>query len=221
MDDKLENNDWKKVAPLLTGLPVHHPSIPEDYFDDLSIRVANGIFLEKLKDQVPGTDFTVPAHYFSSLQQQINLKVSLIQSDTLSSSSGYEVPEGFFEAQRTAILHKTGSEEIHKTSSKEVQAPRSKVIRLWHSGLLKYASAACFVILSATGIYFYPQNSNEYTISGTDMATDQMLYDIDEQVIIDHIQANNSQGMKPTTPDVTLENYILNNYSQSDLALDL
>lgn len=209
MDDNLENNDWKKEAPLLTRLPVQLPSIPKDYFDDLTVRVSNRIYLEKLKDQITDTGFTVPAQYFSSLQQQISLKVSL---DSLSADSGYEVPAGFFEAQRTAILHKTGSE-----SSK---ARRSRVVRLWHSSLLKYASAACFVILSATGIYL-SQNSNEYAITGTEMATDQLLYEIDEQVIIDHIQANNGQGIKPASPDVALENYILNNYSQSDLALDL
>lgn len=214
MDDKLENNDWKKEAPLLAGLPVRHPfSIPEGYFDNLSLRISNGIYLEKLGDKVNETGFTTPENYFSELNQQIRSELLTVRLKSLAPVADYEIPEGFFEQQRATILN--------KTVYKEQKAYRSKVIRLWHSSLLKYASAACFILLSTTGMYFYEQHSHDRNIVYADMATEQILYDIDEQVIIDHIQANDLQEVKPAATNAALENYILNNYSQSDLAPDL
>lgn len=214
MDDQLENNDWKKEAPLLAGLPVRNPfSIPEGYFDDLSLQISNGIYLEKLKNKVPETGLSIPENYFNELNQHISSELLTVRLKSLAPVSDYEIPDGFFEQQRTTILS--------ETVNKEKEAYRSKIIRLWHSSLLKYASAACFIILSTTGIYFYQQHSQDRNIAYADMATEQILYDIDEQIIIDHIQANESQQPKPAATDVALENYILNNYSQSDLAPDL
>lgn len=214
MDDKLGHNDWKKEAPILAGLSVHRPfSVPDDYFDGLSDRIMNSVFLEKLQNEVSETGLTTPENYFSDLNQRIGSAVFTARLKALSPVSGYEVPEGFFEQQGTIILN--------NAVKKDKKAYRSKVIRLWHSSLLKYASAACFIILSTTGIYFYQQHSQTSKVAYADMATEQILYDIDEQVIIDHIQANDLQKAEPVATDVALENYILNNYSQSDLATDL
>lgn len=214
MDNQPENNDWKKEAPLLAGLPVRHPfSIPEGYFDDLSLHISNGVYLEKLKNKITETGLSVPENYFNQLNQHISSELLTVRLKSLAPVSDYEIPEGFFEQQRTNILN--------KTAGKGKKAYRSKIIRLWHSSLLKYASAACFIILSTTGIYFYQQHSDDRNIAYADMATEQILYDIDEQIIIDHIQANELQQPNSAATDVALENYILNNYSQSDLATDL
>ncbi len=214
MDDKLGHNDWKKEAPILAGLPMHRPfSVPDDYFDDLSHRISNGVFLEKLQNEVPETGLTTPENYFNDLNAHIGSALFTARLKALNPVSGYDIPEGFFEQQQTIILN--------HPLKKEKKAYRSKVIRLWHSSLLKYASAACFIILSTTGIYFYQQHSQNSKVAYADMATEQILYDIDEQVIIDHIQANDLQKTEPAATDVALENYILNNYSQSDLATDL
>lgn len=212
MDDSIGNNDWKKEAPKLGALPVRNPfCVPEKYFDELPIRISNEIYLNSLKEEVNATGFDTPKNYFDDLNRQISAAVSVASIKALVPPAKEEVHEGFFEHQRLAILSKTVQEK---------KAYKSKVIRLWHSSLLKYASAACFIILSATGIYFYEQQSVDRSPAYADMATEQMLYDIEEQVIIDHIQADHIQKTQSVAENAALENYILNNYSQSDLASD-
>lgn len=216
MDNNLENNDWKKEAPVLAALPVHHSfSVPEGYFEHLPLQIRNAIYLEKLKAKVPDTDFSTPEGYFEELSGQINAEILTERLKIIAplSEQNTTVPANYFEKLQANILSKTIDEQAK-------QQP-AKIVRLWRSNILKYASAACFVILSAVGLYFYEQNHTGTKLAYTDMATEQMLYDIDEQVIIDHIEANGLQEPKPAAKDVALENYILNNYSQSDIALNL
>lgn len=48
MDNQGENNDWKKEAPTLAGLSVHHPfSVPEGYFEELPHHISSAVYLEK------------------------------------------------------------------------------------------------------------------------------------------------------------------------------
>lgn len=160
-----------------------------------------------MDEKLTESGFTTPDNYFSELGNAIQAKVVTERLKAVAASDGYSVPENYFEQLQASILNKTTKEK--------------KVLRLWRSGLLKYASAACLVILSATGFYFYdilqPHKKTVYR----DFATEQLLYDIDEQVIIDHIQANDLQQTKPSPTEVALENYILNNYTQSDIASGL
>lgn len=216
MDNNLENNDWKKEAPALAALPLHHSfSVPEGYFEHLPLQITNAIYLEKLKNKVAGTDFSTPEGYFEKLREQINAEVINERLKVIAplAEQNTAVPANYFEKLQANILSKTVDEQVKKQPA--------KIVRLWHSNILKYASAACFVILSGVGLYFYEQNHSSTKFANTDIATEQMLYDIDEQVIIDHIEANGLHEPKPAAKDVALENYILNNYSQSDIALNL
>jgi len=212
MDNNLENNDWKEEAPTLAALTVQHAfSVPEGYFEHLPLQITNAIYLDKLKAKAVESGFTTPTNYFDNLNQQINSEVLTERLKTIAPVKEYvPVSADYFEKLQANILSKTV----------EVKRP-TKVVRLWHSAMLKYASAACFVIVSATGLYFYDQQAQHTRLAYSDMPTEQMLYDIDEQVIIDHIEANDLQQAKPAATDVALENYILNNYTQSDIASDL
>jgi len=215
MDNNLENNDWKKEAPTLAALPVHHSfSVPEGYFEHLPLQITNAIYLEKLKSEVADTDFSTPEGYFKGLTEQINAEILTERLKAIAPVAELTaVPANYFEKLQANILSKTVDEQVKKQPT--------KIVRLWRSNMLKYASAACFLILSAVGLYFYEQNHPGAKFAHTDIATEQMLYDIDEQVIIDHIEANGLHEPKPAAKDVALENYILNNYSQSDIALNL
>lgn len=213
MDNNLENNDWKEEAPTLAALTLQHAfSVPEGYFEHLPAQINNAIYLDKLKTEAAESGFNTPANYFETLNQQINAEIITERLKAVAPVQEYApVSAGYFDQLQANIIAKT------------VQASKkqpAKIVRFWHSAMLKYASAACFIIVSATGLYFYQQQHNN-RLAYSDMATDQMLYDIDEQVIIDHIEANDLQQTKPAAADAALENYILNNYTQSDIASDL
>jgi hypothetical protein len=214
MDNNLENNDWKEEAPTLAALPLQQAfSVPEGYFENLPVQITNAIYLDKLKAETAETGFDVPTGYFAKLNQQINSEIVAERLKTIAPVKEYApVSVNYFEQLQANILAKTVEQSKKQPT---------KIVRLWHSAMLKYASAACFIIVSATGLYFYQQQQHSTKLAYSDMATDQMLYDIDEQVIIDHIEANDLQQVKPAATDVALENYILNNYTQSDIASDL
>jgi hypothetical protein len=194
----------------LENIPKKNPfSVPDGYFDESKSRIENAVFIEQLKLRAIGTGFTVPDNYFEELPQQITAEISLGKLKSSTATSGFSTPVDYFEKLQANITAAT-------TEKKE---PR--MLKLWHSSLMKYASAACFLLLSATGMYFYQNQSPAQQTAYNDLATEQMLYDIDEDVIIDHIKESNLQAAKPAVTDVALENYILSNYSQNEIASDL
>ncbi len=166
---------------------------------------------EWVKGDFPGeTGFTTPDNYFAGLTERINARVFMEQmKSTAPANGGFRVPAGYFEDLTSAILAKTTNENA---------LPQRKIVRLWHSKLLKYASAACFLLIAGSGLYF---NIQQQPVNYADLAAEQMLYDIDEQVIIEHIEANQATQPKSSAADAELENYILNNYSQNDLVTGL
>ncbi|HMI04520.1 MAG TPA: hypothetical protein VK541_18665 [Pedobacter sp.] len=161
------------------------------------------------------TGFTTPSNYFEELNDSIRVKMAAERLRAAVPRDGHTVPPNYFEQLQSNILARTTG---GATTSKQ----QTKIARLWRSNVLKYASAACFVIIAGMGVYF---NTNEQrTIqnnSYTDAATEQMLFDIDEEMIIEHIEANYKDQQKPTAKETALENYILNNYSQNDLTTNL
>nr|WP_199077278.1 hypothetical protein [Pedobacter sp. ASV19] len=166
---------------------------------------------DKLKVKVKQSGFSVPEHYFDQLTERIQTKVSMEKLKDLSSGDGFAVPASYFEQLEARIKEKTTTVKPKKEAG---------IFRLWRSDIVKYASAACFVLVSAFGLYM----NNHHSISAeksTDTTTEQTLFDIDEQMIIDHIQA--SKNVKTTTnaSEKELEDYILNNYSQTDIASNL
>ena len=155
------------------------------------------------------TGFTTPENYFAGLNERINAGVFLERiAAAASSNGGFEVPQEYFANLSSAILAKTVNETVvHQT----------KIVKFWHSKLLKYASAACFILIAGAGFYY----NNQQTVTYPDMDTEQMLYDIDEHVIIEHIESTQVTQPKSSAADVELENYILNNYSQNELTSGL
>ena len=84
---------------------------------------------------------------------------------------------------------------------------------------MKYASAACFVVLIASGLYLNNQNTVQ-NLRNSELANEQMLYDIDESVIIEHLEESQNVTTSSAS-DTEMENYILNHYSSSDLTNNL
>jgi len=159
------------------------------------------------------TGFTTPSNYFEGLTEGIQARLAEEKLKSVVTEGGFVAPEGYFTQLQADI--------ISKTSGSSKAKPEPKLIRLWHSKMLKYASAACFVIIAGIGtLYFNQQSDTGVSPMTEDMAMEQMLYDIDEEAIIEHIETNPELIQKATASELAMENYILSNYSQNDLETD-
>jgi hypothetical protein len=219
MDEKLENNEWMNEAPFLAKLPRTNPfATPPGYFEGLQENINRAVYFEKLKEESKGMDMHVPEGYFDELQDRLYNRIAEEELRAQVQEDGFAVPEGYFDNLSSRILSQIN--EAPKTEK------RSQIFKLWHSKAMKYSTAACIVIISAVGLYINQQQnySNAAVPAQVSKATiqEQALYDIDEQVIIDQMQTGNSQQAANTTATGSeMEDYILNNYSQSDIASNL
>lgn len=227
MKTDIENNEWKELAPYLASLQKENPfSVPEQYFDKLSDQIKTSVYAAELKKVIPASGFFVPDQYFNSLKDRILAETAELPALPL--QSGFSTPDLYFQKLQAKILARTVESEVNAETvalpvagpaqDVAVEAPMrttTKITRLWHSDLLKYASAACFILVSAFGFYLNQQNFQRET-GAAEIANEQMLYDMDEQDIIDHIQSTTVN--QHTVSDTELETYLLNNYSQNELS---
>ncbi|KIO76683.1 hypothetical protein TH53_13475 [Pedobacter lusitanus] len=207
----VDDNEWKQEAPYLASLKKENPfSVPEQYFNTLPELIHNVIYVSELREAIPVAGFTVPEQYFDHLQDHILAETAASRLQNLPKTEGFHTPDLYFQKLQASILAKTTGTDLPLKRE-------PKLIRLWHNDLIKYASAACFILVTAFGLYLNQQNFNAEN-RAADMASEQMLYDINEQDIIDHIEGNNVDIQNDNTANADLETYILNNYSQSDLS---
>ena len=214
MNENIENNDWKKDAPSLAAMSRSNPfAVPNNYFESADEAILSSIFLDGLKQKTNDNNFEIPEHYFEDLTERIETTIRL--SELPVKENFFAVPENYFDTLQDKIASKIATEEPKKTA---------KIVPLWRRNIVKYASAACFLLMASFGTYFY-QNSNSIPISQTqsaDIANEQMLYDIDENTIIEHLEAQNTNTSKTSSAsDTEMENYILSNFSSSDLTHEL
>lgn len=238
MKHDIENNEWKQEAPYLASLEKENPfSVPQEYLDTLPELIHGAIYADKLKETIPMSGFIVPDQYFNILQDTIFAEATGNGLQALPKADGFHTPDLYFQKLQANILAKTVASDFSakaieqdqpvrvaeagpsaKTIVNNIPArPGPKLIRLWHNDLVKYASAACFILVTAFGLYLNQQNFNTESRS-SDLASEQVIYDMNEQDIIDHIEGNNVDVSNDNTANADLETYILNNYSQSDLS---
>jgi hypothetical protein len=150
--------------------------------------------------------FEVPAGYFDNLGDRIRGSVAADAWKSSIGHGGFAVPEEYFENLSDRIVAKT----------KERQ--QGKLVRLLQNNFFKYSAAACLVLMSGILLYLNEPAAISQKMGYMDAAaTEQMLFDIDEEVIIDHIQHSEQEKAASKISDAELESYILNNFSQSDL----
>jgi hypothetical protein len=157
--------------------------------------------------------FKVPSNYFEELNIQIENKITLDKFKTLNTEASFTVPEGYFEKLNTSILDKTIN-----------TANTPKVLRLWQTNLFKYASATCFILLTAFGIYVNrPSTTGEQT-ANVEVISENLLYDIDESTILEHVQEQEHQAITNpinNTSNTEVEDYILDRFSSNDISNNL
>jgi len=199
-----ENMEWENEAPQLAKLKKSNPfTVPENYFGELEERIHQSVFMSSL-EKTANAGFTTPPNYFENLSEQI---ISQAQLSTLvnEQQQGFNVPDGYFDQLQQHI------------SAKTIGA--KKTVKLWHQPLFKYAVAACLVVASTTG-WFANKQYQSHQLRKTELAKEQLLYDIDESVIIEYVQE--AQHVKTANvTDSEMENYILDNFSTTDLSNNL
>lgn len=219
MNENIENNEWINDAPTLAGMRQSNPfSVPDGYFENGEEDIFTSIYLDGLKQKTNNINFNVPENYFNELTERIETTIAL--REMVKADQPFAVPSNYFDNLQSRINNKIAVAEPQK---------EAKVISLWNRNLVKYASAACFLLVASFGIYAY-QNTNVNTsvpVSETkvaDLSNEQLLYDIDESTIIEHLETQNSSiaNSKTTSAsDTEMENYILSNFSSSDLSHEL
>jgi hypothetical protein len=203
-----ENMEWEKEAAYLASLPRSTPyRVPDRYFNDLQSHINQAIFLVDLAQQ-ENQGFKVPENYFQELGREIESRIAVDKLNSKVTVDGFKIPDHYFERLQTNLIKQTSGAE-----------PKPKVFRLWQSEAMRYVSAACFIVLVASGLYLNQQYHSQQ-MAKTELASDQLLYDIDERVILEHLEE--SQTVSTSAPtDTEMENYILDNFSSSDLTNNL
>ncbi|WP_316805028.1 hypothetical protein [Pedobacter nototheniae] len=215
MTENIENNDWISEAPTLAAMDKRNPfDVPDGYFNNLNELVFSSIFVNEFKQKTNLNTFEVPQHYFEELTARIQTHITLAEMPKAESTFG--VPENYFDTLQSRINNKIEALEPKK---------QAKVVSLWSKNLFKYASAACFLLISSFGFYLYQNQGNSVSqIQSAEFANEQMLYDIDESTIIDHLETEStakSNAKTNSVSDTEMENYILSHFSSSDLAQEL
>ncbi|WP_316800109.1 hypothetical protein [Pedobacter frigidisoli] len=210
MNENIDNNDWRKEAPSLAARVKNNPFItPDHYFESVEDSVASAIFLDRLKQETNENLFEVPQDYFEALTERIETQIRL--SEISLPQNTFEVPENYFDSLQNRITSRIEAEQ---------PKPVARIIPLWRRNIVKYASAACFILMASFGAYFY-QNDTVVPLATTnvsDLANEQLLYDIDENTIIEHLEADTkTSSNNASASDTEVENYILSNFSSSDL----
>jgi hypothetical protein len=161
------------------------------------------VFISTLQ-KTPASGFSTPIDYFNTLESQINAKITLAQFET--ETPGFAVPDGYFDKLQQNILAKTS------------EAKQS--IKLWQRPIFKYAVAACLVLTSTAGWFAKQEIEAAKQAQSLELAKEQMLYDIDESVILEYVQE--SQNVKTASmTEGEMENYILDNFSTTELSNSL
>jgi hypothetical protein len=201
------SHEEEKEMAFLASLPRTSPyRVPDGYFDDLQIRINQTIFLDGLI-QRDESGFKVPQNYFEELSNQIESKIAVEELKQLALHDGFKTPPNYFNQLQNQIISKTSG-----------ATSKTKVVKLWHREAMKYVSAACFFVVIASGLYL-KQQQRVKLIASIELENEHKLYDIDESVIFEHIQESQSAGTSATPAE--MENYILDNFSSSDIANNL
>ena len=206
-------------APFLAKLPRTNPfSTPPGYFEGLQDQINSSRYLDKLKEEAGASAMAVPEGYFEESRTSIFSRIAEEELKTKVQEDGFAVPEGYFADLNSRIL----SQVTPETSKKE----KGQIFKLWHSKAMKYSTAACIVIISAIGLYVNQQQTSSpapTSIQAVKASTEeQTLFDIDEEAILDQMDTDQTQHIAGTSASESeMEDYILNNYSQIDIASNL
>jgi hypothetical protein len=116
-------------------------ALPAGYFDELTSKIESRIAVEELANSEEF--FAVPEGYFNDMQQQIAARIA-VEEILAEKTTGFSVPDNYFEVLNRNILN--------KTVNKEVVIRKTIIRKLFASNSFKYATAACLALVIGTGV---------------------------------------------------------------------
>ncbi len=153
--------ELKQVSPVLAGVEKHLLyAVPANYFATLSDGIMNAIAADNLQKTV--LPFSVPGGYFENLSSNI---LSKINNDTIAESAVKKELQGIAPLLNTITKQNIYSVPQNYFSAIDalqiVQKPLAKVAafsstKKW----LRYAVAACFVGVLATGAFIFTHKNS-------------------------------------------------------------
>ncbi len=145
MNENIENNDWIIEAPALAAMGKRNPfSVPDGYFENCEEAIFSAVFLDGLKQKTNDNNFEVPQNYFEELTERINTRIAL--EELPKAENAFAVPENYFDTLQSRIADRIAATAPQK---------EAKIIPLWRRNIVKYASAACFLLIASFVLYFY------------------------------------------------------------------
>lgn len=202
MSNTAEHKDWENEAPTLAKIVKGNPfTVAPNYFENLTGCIKQNVFLESLKDD-QNAGFTVKEGYFENLSAQINAQIVI--ANHTQDGAGFSVPKLYFENLNTATFNKVSA--------------KNKTVKLWNNPIFKYAVAASLTIIATSG-FFVNKSYQNRQLRSIELAKEQFLFDIDENVIFEYLEEDQSNKTASNAED--MEHYILENLSNTDLSTHL
>ena len=158
-------NELNEISPLLAGIEKKHIfSVPQGYFDTLSINILKKINIDSAEFKL-----AVPEGYFENLSTSVLNKIKSLNEDpsqelrtlspmlySIQNENVFEVPAGYFKSLEANILSK-------------ITKPQAKVIEIKkRQSIWRYAAAAVVTGVIAISSLMIFNTSKQTTISKAD-----------------------------------------------------
>ncbi len=175
------NMDWEKDAPLLASIIKANPfKVPANYFEDLGEKIQSEVFLDNLNSNTDG--FKTPIAYFDNLGEQIINQIKL--QEIIVGDLGFATPQNYFENAKQQTL-------------KSIQIKKKGIARIINLSLVRYAAAACILMITSFGIYININQSKNLS---------HQLSEIPDEEIESYLQQHVDNGDVPIIIDNLSDN---------------
>lgn len=165
-------------------------TVPEGYFEDLSLSILAKVSEGNLREEVQESGFEVPEQYFETSADQIMASIAVEGLKSEVQTDGFSVPTGYFEQLTTGILDQVQDEKVIQMP-KSVPAATVKKSRpvVW----IGAAAAACVAAFVGVSTYNSTPTNTDQAIASVASAQQVSLDEIPEDEIISYL-ASHSDG---------------------------
>lgn len=153
-------------------------STPNGYFTKLSDQITGTIAIYNITAKAENGGLNVPQNYFTTLSDQIQTNITADQWSKTDSQQAFTVPDNYFEQTKENIIKATSNTAI-------TESPK---IKRMLPAFIKYAAAACILIISGLTLY---NNVNK-----EDSLNDK-LANVSEEAIVNYLISRSDTGDIP------------------------